>query len=843
MRIFLFVFCIITLCNVSLAKEVDVCSLAVLPNNQSINENTQEYLLTITQANIKQDNFAIKINKNVTFHLQTRNNAQAGQNEQIVLRLLLQEPKTISIELNQNGYITVNPNINSQEQNNNICTSPLKSSKPNVYIKKVVFREMQGQINIIIEPKFTNDNLLKATIKLTDHNPSYYDLPDSSSITTNEIKAQIIKKPFKVKIQANKVEQGYGICAYVFDTTNQKIAGTAVEYKENTNVNNPNSYKDLGNFLCVESSKLKDQARFDGLLMVNNKKGIDYDNLEIRYILPTDSEINSANSLYQLIPIAKSNLFSARPAYFAMAKENLNQISLIGGKNYVPKPYSNSNTTNDENLYFKDTLKALDFFSQVAVGYNKTFFGKNSVRHYPKNQEFKRITGLDEKCTFSQTDQEYKIAFNNGLGTIYNKENDNFVYNNIGHTIVDIKDIQAIKHGHCLPNSSPLPPDTEIFDTPISCHTQMAQESNFNSNPNNTIAFYHFKPNEIALNKIILSDMRTADLIGTTYYSQIDENLTYDEYQKAEGATINLELAALLFDNTTAELYNDQCYAKDVEFDITYIPRQPDNFNSTYKDKLIAKFFGVNTQSENIAVGSSNHFMIKKSNFKLGKAQVKLKVNFGRDFNQTKPNIIVFSDEFKNIIGQDSDGVKIKSHIKSDNASSANFFYAMLYVPEQKIDENPKDITAYYSVFCVNDCEKYNTVLLKNGSLPENFYINKTHNDHTNIEVYELGNKESIISSNIQNTANGMQIFTLTTNNNPIYGDHVMAITPTDKMAKNSLLHSQNSQPKENLFIIGLGRKIIDNAFKGFGKEGDVMGIKGQKNNEIKTGISRRLLD
>ncbi|CUU79274.1 hypothetical protein [Campylobacter hyointestinalis] len=604
---------------------------------------------------------------------------------------------------------------------------------------------------------------------------------------------QIIKRPFNVKLITNFNRDSFAKdINSISITLHSKKSGDALNDAiekidlSKDDINNLNNKKD-------DSLKI---INLDNKFSIDNskKKSIDYSNL---YFMV---RINSENPF-------KSDTFAARPAKFNKRASFNKKDSLIGGKKYYPQTGDKNdfvlvealddkgNVINDYNVILEN--QRLEFDRSA----NRTKNEDEFCTYYYDENGIKTLQKIEPKSL-----ENVWIKFSEGIGTIYTKCEDDlgnekefsqdninnkfcyFVYPDIGHTKISITDNKTTiidkEQNDCVSGSS----SNTIENGKIGCNVQLEE-----------VGFHTFIPSSINfVSRDILNyyDNYDENHIGLTYLSKNSESyaLSKMEYEVSMAATLNLSVEARLADGTLPKLYSKNCYAKSIKFSL--------------KDKKLdsrdIKFYGLNPENrdENASIAikfptdktpedNDKVFWIDENTFLEGKSLTQVKMSIDKkdevvDKEGRNPIIVKTSDiiiedanefsgdiskvknleDIKNLIRNDQTAINVVD-IKNYNDKTGNFFYGLLIIPdvstyaiypknvfrqkeELRTSGNKAIATAYYSVFCDDECingvvaseedkETYKNIIIKTigemddrSNVPGNqgFYISKFVDDN-----------------------------------------------------------------------------------------------------------------
>ncbi|TWO19594.1 hypothetical protein YZ82_05735 [Campylobacter hyointestinalis] len=739
------------------------------------------------------------------------------------------------------------------------------------------YKKFKFEAEITVEPDDRKSSLGKNGFLIV--NDQFNKDGDSKNLYT-----QIVKRPFSVKLITNfnrdRVERDI---ASISITLHSKTSGDAltdaiekIDLSKDT-INELNNKKDY-------SLKI---INLDSKFSVDNskKKLIDYSNLY--FMVRVDLEKSF-----------KSDTFAARPAKFNKRASFNKKDSLIGGKKYYPQ-------TDDKNDFV--LVEALDYKDNVIDDYNIIL--ENQRLEFDRSANGTK--NEDEFCTYYYDDNGIKtlqkiepkslenvwIKFSEGIGTIYTKCEDDlgkekefsqdninnkscyFVYPDIGHTKISITDNKTTiideEQDDCISGSS----SSNTISGKIGCNVQLED------------GFHTFIPSSINfVSRDILNYYDNYDdknHIGLTYLSTNGESyaLSKTDYEISMAATLNLSIEARLADGTLPKLYSKNCYAKSIKFSL----------KDKKLDSRYIKFYGLNPENrdENASIAikfptdktakdNDGLFWIDENTFLEGKSLTQVKMSIDKtdeavDKEDRNPIIVKTSDidikdanEFsgdiskvKNLIQNDQAAINV-ADIKNYNDKTGNFFYGLLIIPDVSTDEiYPKNVfrqkeelrisgdkaiaTAYYSVFCDDECingvvaseedkDIYKNIIIKTigemddrSNVPGNqgFYISKFVDDNIIKTKYTpKDNNVDVVISKIDDkeTKDGWGQVELTYNPTAFVSKKI-EFTPyfvkDDKEIVATWL--MEDEKEAGIFNVEFSTK---SQWHGAGAEGKVMGIK-----------------
>lgn len=752
------------------------------------------------------------------------------------------------------------------------------------------YKKFKFEAEITVEPDDRKSSLGKNGFLIV--NDQFNKDGDSENLYT-----QIVKKPFNVKLITNfnrdLIERDI---ASISITLHSKTSGDALNDAiekidlSKDDINNLNNKKD-------DSLKI---INLDNKFSVDNskKKSIDYSNLY--FMVRVDLEKSF-----------KSDTFAARPAKFNKRASFNKKDSLIGGKKYYPQ-------AGDRNDFV--FVEALDNEDRVIDDYNVIL----KDQHLEFDRSANRTKNEDEFCTYYYDENGIKtlqkmepnslenvwIKFSEGIGTIYTKceydsENEKefsqdninnescyFVYPDIGHTKISITDNKTTiideEQDDCISGSS----SSKTTNGKIGCNVQLEN-----------VGFHTFIPSSINfVSRDILNYYDNYDdenHIGLTYLSTNSKSyaLSKTDYEISMAATLNLSVEARLADGTLPKLYSKNCYAKSIKFSL----------KDKKLDSRYIKFYGLNPENrdENASIAikfptdktpedNDKVFWIDENTFLEGKSLTQVKMSIDKkdevvDKEGRNPIIVKTSDiiiedanefsgdiskvknleDIKNLIRNDQTAINV-ADIKNYNDKTGNFFYGSLIVPDVSIDEEKRKsgteatATAYYSVFCDDECingvvaseedkDIYKNIIIKTigdnrSNVPGNqgFYISKFVDDNI---TTEYKSEDGSVIINKEETKDGRERVKLTYNPTTFVRKNIK-FTPylvkdgkeTDTIA--TWLYPIEDTSTKHTFYVEFAPNAV---WFGTGSAGQVMGIgkdySGNSTNEKQKGKRQQRID
>ncbi|RAZ25862.1 hypothetical protein [Campylobacter hyointestinalis] len=491
---------------------------------------------------------------------------------------------------------------------------------------------------------------------------------------------QIVGKSFNTKL----------ISHYQNNNNNDISSISIALYSKNIEVAVVSTKQDIQSIiLALNSSKTKSLHIFDlePLIIQSDREDLDYKDMKFKIIVEYKNPEKSEEYI--------SDTFSVRPAKFKI-NSIANEI-LIGAKEYDSKKF--------------EIFEALGYDDKIAKSYNINLDDGSSSVYFDRSKKDGECQILDENKVLKDIEpnllsnnEKYQFKFEKGKGRLYvfdecksdefKGKKECFIYPDIGDTKVKIVDSTSsdAKKNSCIPNdNSNEPKDGKIGK--IGCNVE------------NEAEFYKFIPNSIKLVKKEITNFYNS----ISYFSSNGNNfaLDKDKFENLMSASLNLGFEARLADESVPKLYSANCYANSIEFSLKY---------DQNKDDQNIKFYGVKEKTDGAALRIDDKFVVDESEFNGGKSNTKVK--FSLDKSSSPRNLVlVKNDKIRaenltegylkdNKFEAIENGVNIIQNDKFDE-SYAKFFYGSLIVPDVFLDNlqnNKQTVTAYYSVFCDDEC-------------------------------------------------------------------------------------------------------------------------------------------
>jgi hypothetical protein len=402
-----------------------------------------------------------------------------------------------------------------------------------------------------------------------------------------------------------------------------------------------------------------------------------------------------------------SDPFALRPATFKL--EGF-PAKLIGGK------------------VANGTIKALSNSGTVTKAYNQTM---NKIAHQNST-----LVPNSQDCDINLTVPNDALEVNT-TNFVNGESSINIHYDNIGNINTSFVDSNwtVIDNDHpsgiydCIPESSSNDHSTSgTYKGRLGCNIAM----------NSTLKFI---PN---------------DFRNTLSISDFIDSYTYLSTDKYMHAKINMSITAILYDNTTATNYHQNCFANDISYTVQLINGNLTDWDNRGGADSIAriKYFQT-TGTANVTYGNEDNktgeaiLVTSQGNFTNGTANTQFGFNFERP-NIEKPFTAMHSD-FNVTIVQEVNGDGVNGSGVQTGKGEAHLYYGRTHskLPEYIAYGNSANATIYYEVYCAN-CNKtrYVNATALDGEYPS-WFINTVH-------VLEAGNvtKFEVNTSYVSLTAN-----------------------------------------------------------------------------------------
>ena len=377
---------------------------------------------------------------------------------------------------------------------------------------------------------------------------------------------------------------------------------------------------------------------------------------------------------------AVSDIFATREAwiqfYYCNSSQNWRDCYVVGGDNvYITKSLDANESSSLDKFSIRPksfsidlnatNLLALKAGNSYTIDANATYdLNNSSVIGYIKNLTAENtFSPSNPLCTLS-SDESFDANFTDGLYSATD-----FTYNNVGDVNITMTDstwtLIDQNNGGCIIGSS------SSTSTPFGCNVEATKQ-------------VIFTPDNFNINATLTNG---AD--GFTYIT--DKNYTM-------AAELNITVTAQTLQGVTTTNYNENCYAKATDYNISYstLSISPAGYleNIHYQE--------MNTSTEaNSTIGNIFSITIPASIFSTetnGSANLNIKINFDRDINES---VNPFDLDITTIDMNDSD-------TSSSTAlnQGVRFIYGRTHAPRYRF-ENPTDQIAniYYETYC-SGCDK-----------------------------------------------------------------------------------------------------------------------------------------
>ncbi|WP_058893080.1 hypothetical protein [Campylobacter iguaniorum] len=684
-----------------------------------------------------------------------------------------------------------------------------------------------------------------ATIEVIPYTESIENILQDIKITNefdknNRLYTQIIEKPFNIKLYSNIENQ------YLYSTDGETAYINLINAKEcysqsftpiNFKQNNTDISKIDINTNALTNILQNKEIQINGIAIANKENSL-YRNLAFRMIV--------MNKNKEIIDSICSDVFSARPKGYVL---NLEGNTKIGGKR-------------DQNL---NDIRAIDELNNDVLGYNTELemlaIEDTNSKVYEKN--IVKWT-QDEKCKDGENIIEpnkitnMRIKFDSGFGSSYNVCYDNekaielnadninankcyFSYPDIGPTTINIYDDTwtAIDHdGDCIEGESG---NVANSDGKIGCNIELQSD------------YYKFM-----LDKIMLKSKELSDKFpNMTYYLKDDVYTKSKEWlESMMAADLKLNLNATLADGTTPKLYTKNCYAKDVNVDVTDDLAEEVYYYGVEKTADERDKFAIKIKSaeddDTTKEKNDGKFTISKDAFYLGEASsVSLKLNLGRKYNEPKAYKNITPDIFT-LSGKDEDNVELEKGVVASD-SEANFYYGRVFAPNYDIYANSGEVSLYYGVYFSGDESEEDKEKIKNFitlnetktleecKIPQlkDYYINPAFSGESTNEY--SGANLTISENNAAEKENGKEKLILTYNGVEFPKTINIKITPNDE-AKKYLLFDKfvpNDEKPIDTSFNATFYSLDKGGWTGSGEHGKVMDIGGENSDNAPKGNRR----
>ncbi|MDR2342849.1 MAG: hypothetical protein LBD84_07420 [Campylobacteraceae bacterium] len=209
--------------------------------------------------------------------------------------------------------------------------------------------------------------------------------------------------------------------------------------------------------------------------------------------------------------------------------------------------------------------------------------------------------------------------------------------------------------------------------------------------------------------------------------SNFDNTYTYLSNNNSMYANIFVDISALLYDDTIATNYHQNCFAGNVDYKIELINENLTDWDNRSNVTQRIKYF-TTTSTANVtnSINEIAYLFTSQGNFTNGTANTAFGFNFGRP--QIEKPFTVAYDDFNVTSIKDDNGVAGAG--VEDGGGNANLYYGRTHskFPIYSVYGNETNATIYYEIYCSN-CNKtrYTNGMKLDGEYPS-WYINTAHN-------------------------------------------------------------------------------------------------------------------
>ena len=571
----------------------------------------------------------------------------------------------------------------------------------------------------------------------------------------NRLLTQIVTKPFNVYIT------NYG------PNNNKMTPDTPVDVKV-----------ELVESCTATTNLYEKDIRFDGVSDVL-LSGIHID----RAYKSVKFRISHLDSTTHTTKIACEKLddFAIRPSHFRLWDTETNTANtnniLIGGK-----PYDNIALA---------AMKPLD--SGLANGYTNNISGSNG--------EIRLLPAYSATCdpSFLEVENKLSVDFNDknkALGKFFRHTSSGtvgFSYSDIGDTYFHVLDKDftltdqhaPAKADDCVKNSTSNDPAQDpAQEGRIGCNIKLEGDRD-----------YYFRPKDIEISNLKIIK---------------DGEITYLDNQGIQKAKITFDVVAKLFDDSPAKLYNEDCYAKNMNFDIK-LDRVPLNFTDNdgnagtlakaNEEILFFEIPGSNTRKSIDPGATKATFYVDKKTFVSGKAKGEVYFNFDRKVNRPKNPFTVSSDDFS-FSGMSNGTNETKKYEKSPNKTSVKFYFGRVYAPFYEGLYSGFYAKIYYGAYC-DGCDK-NAYMKNDGKLWQDFPAAPFWSTNPKHSAGVLSYHDFSFTNTYSGTVLRNDVSSINNGEQVIFISNPSAVTDVTKMrAPSWLLYSEfDEKPETNNFNI-----------------------------------------
>lgn len=544
-------------------------------------------------------------------------------------------------------------------------------------------------------------------------------IPSDNTSPTNALYTQIVGQPFNIKILS--------LDSFVSGAVNINLKEFYNgSYSDDVNISliSTPDYDSCGENESCKKEKCKDATEIEYIDSVSftNKDSVTKPITPTKATSKASFRIDFINNKGDLESACSFDSFAIRPATYNF---DTNESHLIGGKEYQ----LDANATNLSEIKTPNYSQTLDVNLSLVIP-----------------------TG----CTLPNDNNITSITFNNGTSN-----NGKIKTKDIGDYNVSILDTNwtAVDQNpksdgsiDCIQNSSTNTPDA---NGKVGCNTLGSK-------------VFSFSPKKFS-NTLSISSFST-------------NNYTYLSNDKKMSANISITTTAILEDNSTAQNYTKNCYAKDINTTIK-LNTLPVGYSNII-------FFDDNTTTKmDSNTTDSALFETTEGNFTSGIANLKIKFNFPRDILNPKNPFKVSKNDFNITSILDTNGTQGIDFNRSTD-QNITFYYGRVHAPDYNFFGTEGDATIYYEVFC-NDCNKTDFNITGDESSDSiNWFINTLHTNlnEGNVTTYTPASPTVISTNPTLSTTitNGTERIKVSTSKTP-YKDKIkfnsspwLIFSPTD---------------------------------------------------------------
>ncbi|MDR0580439.1 MAG: hypothetical protein LBG21_07560 [Campylobacteraceae bacterium] len=347
------------------------------------------------------------------------------------------------------------------------------------------------------------------------------------------------------------------------------------------------------------------------------------------------------------------------------------------------------------------TIKALDYYNGTTLNYDQS---ANKITH--KNST---LVPYSSDCNTT----EFNTAVSNAALQINTtdfkagKSDINILYENIGEMSTSFIDnnwtqIDNYPQGKiydCIPNSSSNDHSTSDLKGRVGC--------------------------DIAFDTTLKFVPKT--FTSSISISNFDGNYTYLSNNNSMYANIFVDISALLYDNSIATNYHQNCFSRDVFYDVNLTNENLTDWdNRSNVTQRIEYFTTTSTANVRNSKNETANLITSQGNFTNGMANTAFGFNFRR-FKAEKPFTVAYND-FNITSIKDSDNVFGSGVAGGDGNASLYYGRTHSKYPVYSVYGNQTNATIYYEIYCSN-CNKarYTNGMKLDSEYPA-WYINANHN-------------------------------------------------------------------------------------------------------------------